>query len=89
MFELYYVYMPHINKALDEVSNDWKYHPLSSARNRLPYELSPYGMARLVHLDSTFPQFAEGRYWSEYSKSILQSNIEILKSRLTLCSRHL
>ena len=89
MFELYYVYMPQTNKALDEVSNDWKYHPLSSARNRLPYELLPYGMVRLFHLDSTFPQFAEGRYWSEYSKSILQSNVEILKSRLTLCSRHL
>ena len=48
MFALYYVYMPRINKALDEVSSDWKYHPLSSARNRLPYELSPYGMARLI-----------------------------------------
>lgn len=89
MFALYYVYMPRINKALDEVSSDWKYHPLSSARNRLPYELSPYGMARLIDLDCTFPQFAEGRYWSEYSKLILQSNVEILESRLTLCSRHL
>ena len=27
VFALHYIYMPRINKALEEFSNDWKYHP--------------------------------------------------------------
>ena len=26
---LHYIYVPRINKALEEFSNDWRYHPLS------------------------------------------------------------
>ena len=37
MCTLHYVYMPRINKALDEFSNDWKYHLLSSVGNRSPF----------------------------------------------------
>ena len=37
MCALHYVYVPQINKALDEFSNDWKYHLLSSVGNRSPF----------------------------------------------------
>ena len=40
MCALHYVYMPRINKALDEFSNDWKYHLLSIVGNRSPFSES-------------------------------------------------
>ena len=57
--------MPHIKKAIEEFSNDWKYHPLSSEKNHAPYQLSTYGMSRLIHLDPASAEIARSTDWSE------------------------
>ena len=50
--------MPRINKALEELSNNWRYHPLSSERNQSPYQLLNYGMTRPFHLDPASAEIA-------------------------------
>ena len=66
VFALHYIYMPHINKALKEFSNDWRYHSLSSERNQSPYQLWHYGMTRLIHLDPASAETAGVTDWGEY-----------------------
>ena len=66
VFALHDIYMPRINKALEEFSNDWKYHPLSSERNQSPYQLWHYGMTRLIHLDPASAEIAGITDWGEY-----------------------
>ena len=51
VFALYYIYMYRIKKPFEELSNDWRYHPLSSEWNQSSYQLSNYSMTRLIHLD--------------------------------------
>ena len=58
VFALHYIYMPRINKALGEFSNDWRYRSLSSERNQSPYQLWHYGMTRLIHLDPASAEIA-------------------------------
>lgn len=57
--------MPHIKKAIEEFSNDWRYNPLSSERNQSQYELSNYGMSRLIHLDPASAEIAGITDWSQ------------------------
>ena len=81
MFALHFVCMLRINTALDKFSNEWKYHPLFSARNRLPYQLWHYGMAPLMDLDPIFWKLARVRCWSQWNqfqKSILQIALKYL-----------
>lgn len=65
VFALHYIYMPHIKKAIEEFSNDWRYNPLSSERNQSQYELSNYGMSRLIHLDPASAEIAGITDWSQ------------------------
>ena len=44
LFALHYVYIPRINKCLDEFKSQWKNHPLSSERNRTPLQLFTSGV---------------------------------------------
>ena len=57
--------MPHINKALEEFSNGWRYHILSNERNQSPYQLSNYSMTRLIHLGPVSVEIAGITDWSE------------------------
>ena len=63
---LHYVYLPLINKALDEMSNVWAFHPLSSARNRSPNQLWHLGLSRFYSLDPETADQAMVTDWNEY-----------------------
>ena len=94
VFALHFVCMLRINTALGKFSTEWKYHPLYSARNRLPYQLWHYGMAWLMDLDPTFQKLARVGCWSQWCieeeapfPEIDSPNyLEIPESRLILCS---
>lgn len=85
-----------INKALDELSNYWKYHPLSSAGKRSSLHLWHCGMAWLYY-DPAFSELSGMLYLREYGiekEALLPeintpNNVEIPESRLTLCKLHL
>ena len=53
---LHYVYLPRINKALAELSEDWNFHPLLSANNELPRQFWHSGITRLSIVESTSPE---------------------------------
>ncbi len=44
LYCLHYVFLPRINAALQELTSDWNFHPLSSERNRSPQQLFHLGM---------------------------------------------
>jgi hypothetical protein len=44
LFALHYVYIPRINRCLQEFKDQWKNHPLSSERNRTPLQLFTSGV---------------------------------------------
>ncbi|CAB3995673.1 Retrovirus-related Pol poly [Paramuricea clavata] len=44
LFALHYIYIPRINKCLQEFKSQWKNHPLSSERNRTPLQLFTSGV---------------------------------------------
>ena len=52
LFALHYIYMPLIKKSLEEFTNDWRYHPLSSEWNQSPYQLtaSPHSFTQILRL---------------------------------------
>ena len=56
--------MSPIKKALEEFSDDRRYHPLSSETSH--HKLLNYGMTRLVHLDPASAEIARITDWSEY-----------------------
>ncbi len=63
---LHYVYLPRINKALDEMTNVWAFHPLSSAQNRSPNQLWHLGFSRFYSLDPRTEEQAMVGNWNEY-----------------------
>ena len=65
LFALHYIYMPRIKKALEDFSNDWRYHPLSGERNQSLYQLLNYGMTRLIYLDPASAEIIGITDWSE------------------------
>ena len=65
LFTLHYNNMLRIKKVLKEFSKYWRYHPLSSGRNQLPYQLSNYSMPRLIHLYPASAEIAGISDWSD------------------------
>ena len=57
--------MPCIKKDLEEFSNDWRYHPVSSERNQSLYQLLNYGMTRLIYLDPVSAEIVGITDWSQ------------------------
>ena len=90
------IYIPCINKVLEEFSNDWRYHSLSSEKNQSPYQLWHYGMTRCIHLDIASAEIAGITDWSDYGideepafpKIDTLNNVEIPESRVFLCVFH-
>ena len=44
IFCLHVVFLPRIQRALDEFKDGWNHHPLSTAKNKTPYQLWMEGM---------------------------------------------
>eukprot|EP00794_Sanderia_malayensis_P014733 gene14733-16268_t len=51
LYALQFVYIPRVNRALDELQQDWAFHPLSSENNRSPRQLWHSGITRLSNID--------------------------------------
>ena len=47
------------------LTNDWRYHPLSSERNQSPYQLLNYGMIRFIYVDPASAEIAGITDWNE------------------------
>jgi hypothetical protein len=39
LFVLHFVFIPRLNRSLDEYKQDWNHHPMSSVRNRSPLQI--------------------------------------------------
>lgn len=66
---LHYVFLPRINLALEEFTQDWNNHPLSSCRNRSPTQLWHEGVLRnMGSSNSAITSLQSGAVedWSEY-----------------------
>ena len=66
LFCLHFVYLPRINRALNEMERDWAHHPISTANNRSPYQIWYYGMTRLMQIDPESAEQAMVNAWDEY-----------------------
>ena len=66
LFSLHYVYLPRINRALQEMERDWAHHPISSANNQSPFQLWYSGMNRLLHIDPQSAEDALVNTWADY-----------------------
>ena len=92
LLALHYVYLPRINKALDEMSNVWAFHPLSSAQNRSPNQLWHLGFARFYSLNPETEDQAMVGNWNEYGLDEnaplpnvnSDNNIQVPESRIPL-----
>jgi hypothetical protein len=49
LLALHYIYLPRINRALDEFVQDWNNHPLSAEGNRSPLSLWHSGITSLIN----------------------------------------
>ena len=49
LYALHYVYLPRINKALDEFRSAWNHHRIRTAHNKSPYQLFTAGLLILQH----------------------------------------
>jgi len=47
IFALHYVYIPHVNKSLQEFKNGWNHHPIRTERNYSPHQLFVEGALSL------------------------------------------
>lgn len=66
LFSLHYVYLPRINRALQEMERDWAHHPISSANNRSPFQLWFSRMHHLSHVDPQSVEDALVNTWNGY-----------------------
>lgn len=63
---LHRIFLPRINKALEEFERDWAYHPLSSAGNKSPRQLWFIGMRNMLENDPNSLAEAQIGEWDEY-----------------------
>ena len=67
LFALHYVFLPRINRAIEEFIHDWNYHPLSSTGNRSPLSVWYSGVSSSINsLYSATESIIHGQDWSTY-----------------------
>ena len=49
LLALHYIYLPRINRSLDEFVEDWNHHPLSTEGNRSPLSIWHSGVTSLIN----------------------------------------
>ena len=96
LFALHYIYLPRINKVLAEFTQDWNFHPLSSANNQSPRQLWHSGITRLSIVDPTCPEILGLSNWDDYRidddssfpEIETSNNVVVPNSRTSLCQNH-
>ena len=67
LFALHYVFLPRINRGIDEFVLDWNNHPLSSAGNRSPLSVWYSGVTSSINTQYSAGQnIVEGQDWSTF-----------------------
>ena len=67
LFVLHFIYCPRINQSLNELTNSWNNHPLSTMHNRSPIQLWHSGMCGAAHYDYAEVQSVlDNREWPNY-----------------------
>ena len=96
LFALHYVYLPRIYKALAEFTQDWNFHPLSSANNQSPRQLWHSGITRLSIVDPASPEILVLSNWNDYwivdgspfPEIETPNNVVVPNSRISPCQNH-
>ena len=57
LYALHYVYLPHINQALDKFRDGWNSHPIRTAHNKSPHQIFTAGALLLQHSNLTALDF--------------------------------
>ena len=57
LYALHYVFVPRINRALNEFTNAWNHHSIRSAHQKSPHQLFTAGMLLLQHSQHTAMDF--------------------------------
>ena len=61
------MFLPQINRAIEEFVSDWNNHPLSSAGNRSPLSIWYSGVTSSINLRySAMESIIQGHDWSAY-----------------------
>ena len=63
---LYYVCLPRINRALQEMERDGAHYPISSANNQSPFQLWYSRMHHLSYIDLQSVEDALVNTWNDY-----------------------
>ena len=67
LFALHYVFLPRINRAIEEFVSGWNNHPLSSAGNRSPLSVWYSGVTSSINSHySAMESIIQGQDWSAY-----------------------
>jgi len=66
LFVLHLVFLPMINKALDELTSDWNNHPLSSENNFSPEQLWHLGLADYRNSNPDGYEELNNIHWREF-----------------------
>ena len=67
LFALHYVFLPRINRGIDEFILDWNNHPLSSAGNRSPLSVWHSGVTSSINSQYSAVESIVGEYdWSTF-----------------------
>jgi len=59
IYALHYVYVPRINKALNEFREAWNHHPIRTAHSKSPQQLFTAGLLLLQHSQLTSMDYFE------------------------------
>lgn len=59
LYSLHYVYLPRINKALDEFRSTWNHHRMRTTHNKSPQQLFTAGLLLLQHSQLTAMDYFE------------------------------
>lgn len=78
LFALHYVFLPRINRSLNELFASWNNHPMRTANNRSPLQLWYSGLHAVVMSNSSAVQslMSDNTNWNDYGIDEHISNID-------------
>ena len=98
LFALHYVFLPRINRGIDEFVLDWNNHPLSSAGNRSPLSIWHSGITSAINSQYTAVESVVSEHdWSTFgidedgsvAASTSENFVEVPEVRIPLSNQQL
>ena len=96
LFALHHAFLPRINKALAEFTQDWNSHPLESVNNQSLKQLYYSGITLISIVNPTSPEIFNLSNWDDYGinydsffpKIETPNNLVVLNLRISQCQNH-